>query len=101
MGKLAKMGVAVLGVSKDSVASHKKFAEKYKLNFSILSDEDKAVLKLYGAWGKKKFLGREFDGTIRKTYIIDPKGTIVKVYEHVKAAVHVAEVERDLKTLVS
>src|SRR3990172_5266920 len=70
--ELKNLGVVILGVSKDSVSSHKKFAEKYHLNFPILSDESKEVIKLYKAWGKKSFLGKDFEGTLRTTYLIDP-----------------------------
>lgn len=89
-------GVAILGVSKDSVISHKKFAEKYHLNFPILSDESKEVIKAYKAWGKKKFLGREFEGTLRMTYLIDPKGEIGKVYKNVNPTIHASEILKDL-----
>jgi thioredoxin-dependent peroxiredoxin len=97
--ELQNLGAQVLGVSKDSVASHKKFAEKYHLNFPILSDESKSVIKAYGAWGKKKFMGREFDGTLRKTYLIDRKGRIKKVYEKVNPLLHATEIIADLKSL--
>src|SRR3989339_1823690 len=69
-----KNGIVVLGISKDSVSSHKKFADKYKLNFPLLSDESKEVTKSYGAWGEKKFMGRVYQGTKRNTYLINPKG---------------------------
>ena len=86
------IGIVVLGVSGDSVDRHKKFATKYKLPFPILSDPEKAVIKAYGAWGKKKFLGREYDGIKRISYLIDPKGKIANVFERVKPADHAAEV---------
>ena len=76
INKFKKLGVVILGVSKDSVTSHKKFADKYHLNFTILSNEDKSVIKKYKSWGIKKFMGREFEGTIRNTYLINPKGEI-------------------------
>lgn len=96
---LEKLGVQVIGVSKDSVKSHKKFAEKYNLNFPILSDESLEVIKNYEAWGKKKFMGREFEGTLRKSYLIDDKGEIVKVYENVNPTKHSAEILADLELL--
>lgn len=97
--ELQKMDVQILGVSKDSIASHKKFAEKYNLNFPILSDEDKGVIKKYKAWGIKKFMGREFEGIFRKTYLIDPKGTIKKVYEKVNPLTHASEIIKDLNAI--
>lgn len=96
LSKLQKKNMVILGVSKDSVASHKKFAEKYHLNFTILSDESKEVIKKYKAWGKKKFLGREYEGTYRMTYIIDPKGKIFKEYPKVNPVEHVGEILKDL-----
>ncbi len=101
IAEFQKLGVVILGVSKDSVASHKKFAEKYHLNFSLLSDEDKTVMKSYNAWGKKKFLGKEYDGTFRMTYLINPAGEIAKVYEKVNPLTHSGEILTDLKTLTA
>lgn len=94
--KLQNMGVQILGVSKDPVSSHKKFAEKYNLNFPILSDEGKEVIKAYKSWGIKKFMGRSFQGTIRNTYLIDPKGEIVKFYEKVNPLTHTSQIISDL-----
>lgn len=97
--ELEKLGVVILGVSKDSVVSHKKFSEKYHLNFPLLSDENKEVLKLYKVWGKKKFMGREYEGIFRMTYLIDPKGEIKKVYEKVNPTIHAGEILKDLQIL--
>ena len=94
--KFQKLGAVILGVSKDSVASHKKFADKYHLNFTILSDESKKVIKQYKSWGIKKFMGREFEGTIRNTYLISPKGEIVKFYEKVNPLTHSEAILKDL-----
>ena len=69
-----KLKVNVFGVSVDSVASHKKFAEKYQLPFTLLADEDKKVVQEYGVWGKKKFMGREYDGTMRYRFSSIPTG---------------------------
>jgi len=99
LAELKKLGVVILGISKDSVASHKKFAEKYHLNFPILSDESKDTIKAYGAWGKKKFLGREFEGVLRTTYLINPKGEVAKVYKKVNPQMHATEILEDMKTL--
>jgi len=79
-------GAVVLGVSKDTVASHQKFAEKYHLPFPILADPDHAVLEAYGAWQEKKTAGKVTMGTVRTTYLIDENGVIVKAMGKVKAA---------------
>ena len=96
--KYQKLGAAILGVSNDSVASHKKFAEKYHLNFPILSDETKSVIKEYKSWGVKKFMGREFEGTIRNTYLINPKGEVKKFYEKVNPLTHSDQILKDLNS---
>lgn len=93
------LGAKVLGVSADSVKSHKKFAEKYNLPFTLLSDESKEMVKAYGVWGKKKFMGREYEGINRTSFLIDPDGKVAKVYENVKPEVHASEVLEDLKSL--
>ncbi len=97
--ELQKMGVQILGISKDSVASHKKFTEKYNLNFPILSDESKEIIKAYKSWGKKKFMGREFEGTIRNTYLINPTSEVVKFYEKVNPLTHASEIVSDIKDM--
>jgi peroxiredoxin Q/BCP len=94
-----KLGATVLGVSKDSVKSHKKFVEKYALPFTLLSDPDATVMKTYDVWAQKKFMGREYMGTLRASYLIDPKGTIVNVYEKVEPAGHAEQVLADLARL--
>lgn len=94
--ELEKLGVIILGVSKDSVDSHKKFAQKYHLNFPLLSDPEKIIIQAYNAWGKKKFMGREFEGIKRMTYLINPKGEIEKIYEKVNPLVHAGEILKDL-----
>lgn len=99
---IAELGNAeIVGVSKDSVASHKKFAEKYKLNFTILSDESTEVLKAYGAWTEKGMFGKKYMGVTRSTVIIDPAGNIVKTYPNVDPINHAAEIIKDLKDLQS
>lgn len=97
--EFAKLKASVLGISKDSVDSHKKFAKKFKLPFTLLSDENKEMLKAYGVWQKKKFMGREFMGIMRTSFLVNPHGKIVKVYENVKPTVHADEVLKDLKEL--
>lgn len=96
---LQNMGVQILGVSKDSVLSHKKFADKYSLNFPILSDESIETIKAYKSWGVKKFMGRQFDGTLRNTYLINPSGEIVKKYEKVNPLTHASAIITDLNDL--
>jgi len=92
-------GAEVVGISKDSVASHKKFAEKYNLNFSLLSDPDHKIIEAYKSWKPQKFMGREYLGTKRNTFIIDPAGNIAKKYEGVDPKAHAAEIIDDLKAL--
>ena len=99
--KFQKLGVVVLGVSKDSLESHKRFASKYELPFPILSDTSLDVLKRYNAYGLKKRFGREYEGVFRKTFIIDPKGYIVKEYKTVKPAIHAEQVYTDLVNLIN
>ncbi len=97
--KFKKLGLTVFGVSVDSVKKHAKFAEKYQLPFILLADEQKEMVEAYGVWGKKKFMGREYMGTNRVSFLIDPKGKIAKVYPQVKPEVHAEEVLADMKAL--
>lgn len=97
---LSSLGAVVLGVSADSVKSHKKFAEKYNLQFPLLADEEKKAIEAYGVWGAKKFMGRDYEGILRTSFLINPEGIISKVYESVKPEVHAGEVLTDLKTLM-
>lgn len=97
---IAQYGNAhVIGISKDSVRSHKKFAERHSLNFTLLSDPDHQTIEAFGAWQKKKFLGREYMGIMRNTYLISPEGNIVKTYESVSPATHAGEIIKDLQDL--
>jgi peroxiredoxin Q/BCP len=82
----------VVGVSPDSIESHKKFKEKYGLNFILLSDKNKEVTKQYGAYGKKVMYGKETEGVIRSTFIISPDGSIKKAWKNVKAKGHVEQI---------
>ena len=99
LSELKKQGIVVLGVSADSIASHEKFAGKYKLNFPLLSDENKAAVNSYHVWQKKQFMGKEYYGIVRTTFLISPEGRIKRVYEHVKAEGHVLEILKDLDEL--
>lgn len=94
-----KRNVVIIGISKDSQKSHQKFCDKYELPFLLLSDEEKEVAKKYNAWGKKKFMGREYEGILRITYLIDPERNIKKVYEKVNTAKHAKEILDDLEVL--
>lgn len=98
--EFVKRNVAIIGISKDSVASHKKFAEKYHLDFPLLSDPEHSVIEAYNAWGMKKFMGREFTGTIRNTVLVSPTGEIHKEYHNVNPLSHADELLRDLDALV-
>jgi thioredoxin-dependent peroxiredoxin len=100
---LASKNVVVIGISADSPGSHQKFINKYKLNFILLSDESTDIIRKYNAWGKKVVYGKEVIGILRKTYLIDPEGAIVKIYEKVNPNndVHTHEILEDLQTLQS
>ena len=89
----------VIGISKDPVARHRKFADKYDLQFTLVSDEKGQTCKDYGAWQKKKLYGREFMGIVRSTFIIDPDGIVRKVWRKVKVKNHHSEVLEALKQL--
>ena len=91
LSKFEKLGCTIFGISKDSLESHEKWSKKLNLKFELLADEDKTSLKAYKAWAKKKFMGREFMGTVRSTFIIE-KNKIIKEWRNVKAAGHAAEV---------
>lgn len=94
-----KNGIVVLGVSKDTVVSHKKFAQKHNLSFTIFSDVEKKVIKKYQAWSEKKFLGKTYEGVLRKTYLIDKDGNIIKIYEKVNPLTHAAEILKDIEEI--
>lgn len=99
---IAELGNAeVVGVSRNSVRSHAKFAEKYSLNFTLLSDPDAKAIKAYNSWGERKLFGRLFLGILRNTYIINPKGQIVREYLGVDPAKHAVEIIHDLQKLQS
>lgn len=100
-GELANAGAIVVGVSGDSEASHRKFAAKHSLPFSLLADTDHEIARAYGAWGLKKNYGREYEGIIRSTFLIDPEGKVAKVWPRVKPADHGDEVLDWLKANAS
>ncbi|MEY3784205.1 MAG: hypothetical protein RLZZ230_527 [Candidatus Parcubacteria bacterium] len=99
--EFASLGVTVLGISKDSLASHTKFKEKYHLPFTLLSDETATVIDAYGAWKEKSMYGKTFMGINRITYIISPEGKVVKVYPKVSPADHALELLTDLRGLIA
>ena len=94
-----RLNCEVYGISKDNLKSHIKFKKKYKIKFDLLSDLDKKVLKKYKVWGKKKFMGREFMGVIRSTFLIDKKGRILKIWNNVRVKDHAKEVLNTLKEI--
>lgn len=97
--KFEELNAVVLGISPDSPKSHQKFIDKQSLNFTLLSDETKGVLALYGVWKLKKLYGREYMGVERSTFIIDPDGKIVKIYTKVKVKGHIEELKKELSNL--
>ena len=97
--KFKKLNCEILGISKDNLKSHDKFRDKYKIKFDLLADEEKKVLKKYKVWAKKKFMGREFMGIVRTTFLIDKKGKILKVWENVKVKDHAKEVLETLQNI--
>lgn len=96
MGRIVNSGVMVLGVSPDSLASHRKFKETHSLGFPLLSDPEKSVAGKYGAYGEKKLYGKVSMGIIRSTFLIDEKGKIEKAWRNVRARGHVEEVLKAL-----
>lgn len=95
-----KRGILVLGVSADNAKSHKKFADKFTLPFLLLADEEKSMVNAYGVWAKKKFMGREYFGILRTSFLISPDGKIAKIYENVKPTDHASEVLADVERLL-
>ena len=96
---ITKNNTIVLGISKDSIKSHLKFIKKYKLKFNLLSDEKLTLIKKYGVWGKKSFLGKNYMGIIRTTFMINKKGKIHKIWSNVRVKDHAKEVLEELKKI--
>jgi len=90
--KFQKEGIEVIGVSPDDVDSHKKFCEKMGIKFPLLADTDKEISQKFGVWGKKNFMGREYMGVLRSTFLVDEKGKIFRIFPKVKPAGHSKEV---------
>ena len=99
LSKFEKLDCEIYGISKDNLKSHNKFRDKYKIKFNLLADEELKVLKKYKVWGKKKFMGREFMGIIRSTFLIDKKGKILKIWDNVKVKDHAKDVLETLENL--
>ena len=99
LSKFKKLNCEIFGISKDNLKSHDKFREKFKVKFDLLSDEETKVLKKYKVWGKKKFMGREYMGISRSTFLINPKGKILKIWENVNVKDHALEVLETLKSI--
>lgn len=89
---LLSKGYVVIGVSADSEKSHQKFIEKHELPFPLIADTEKEIIKLYGVWGPKKFMGRTFDGINRTTFVIDEEGVIKEIIEKVKTKEHTKQI---------
>ena len=98
--KFKKLNCEILGISKDNLKSHDKFRSKYKIKFDLLADEEIKVLKKYKVWAKKKFMGREFMGIVRTTFLIDKKGKIIKIWNNVKVKDHAKEVLETLQNII-
>ncbi|WP_027881669.1 thioredoxin-dependent thiol peroxidase [Meiothermus rufus] len=96
---LEALGAVVLGISADDVQSHSKFHRKYTLNFPLLADPSQQTIRAYGAWGRKQFMGKEYEGVLRYTYLIDPQGRIARVWDKVKPEQHALEVAEALGQL--
>lgn len=94
-----KLGISVIGVSKDSPKSHKKFAEKYSLPFTLLSDKDGVMIEKYGAFQEKSMFGKTYLGIVRMSYLIDGEGKVLKVYPKVDPASHALEILKDVKEM--
>ena len=95
---IQKLGVQIIGISKDSPKSHQKFAQKYHLNFELWSDEEHKLMEAFGTWQEKKFIGRKYMGTTRSTFVLDAQGNILKVWEKVNPLEHGQEVYEFLKS---
>jgi len=96
-----KRGAVIVGISPDSAASHRKFIAKNKLAITLLSDENQSVLKAYAAWGTKKMYGKEFEGVIRSTVLVDPKGVVRAVWPKAPSKGHAVQVLETLETLAA
>lgn len=101
LSALKAKGLSIVGVSTDSVASHKKFAQKFTLPFPLLADEKKEMVEAYGVWAEKSMYGKKYMGTLRNSFLIRPDGTIAKIYEKVKPGEHAVEILHDMDDMIS
>jgi len=101
LSALKAKGLSIVGVSTDSVASHKKFAPKFPLPFPLLADEKKEMVEAYGVWAEKSMYGKKYMGTLRNSFLIRPDGTIAKIYEKVKPGEHAVEILHDMDDMIS
>ncbi|MSP10312.1 MAG: thioredoxin-dependent thiol peroxidase [Pelagibacteraceae bacterium] len=99
--KFQKLNCEIYGISKDTINSHNKFRDKYKIKFNLLADEEIKVLKQYKVWAMKKFMGREFLGILRTTFLIDQNRKIIKIWENVKVKDHAKEVLETLENIIN
>lgn len=95
--ELISKGFEVVGVSPDGETSHQKFISKFNLPYNLIADTDKKVLKAYGAWGLKKMYGKEYEGVLRTTYVIDEEGKVIKVFKKVQTKDHTNQILKELK----
>lgn len=93
---LLNKGFVIIGISADSVTTHQRFGEVHSLPFHLIADTDKNIIKSYGAWGLKKFMGREFEGILRKTFVIDENGSIIKIIDKVDTKNHTEQILNEL-----
>ena len=99
LAKFKKLNCEIFGISKDDLKSHYKFKEKYNIKFDLLADEEIKIIKSYKVWGKKKFMGKEFMGIVRSTFLINPNGKIIKIWSNVKVKNHAQDVLDTLKNI--
>jgi len=99
--KFAQLGADIIGVSPDSAKSHGKFVDKHHLSIQLLSDREHQIIEAYGAWRLKKFMGKEYLGVVRSTFLISPDGKIAQVWDKVRVKAHVEKVLQELETQVS
>jgi peroxiredoxin Q/BCP len=98
--KFKKLNCEIYGISKDDIKSHNKFKDKYNIKFDLLADDEIKIVKSYKVWAKKKFMGREFMGVVRSTFLIDPRSKILKIWNNVKVKDHAKEVLDTVKNIL-
>ncbi|MFM1841862.1 MAG: Thiol peroxidase, Bcp-type [Cyanobacteriota bacterium] len=101
LAEFAALNAKIVGVSPDSESSHGKFIDKHQLTIELISDPDHQIAEAYGAWGLKKFMGKEYMGIIRSTFLIDPSGKVAKIWSNVRVKGHVDKVLQSLQGLIA